>query len=121
MNIPKYLVQVADKSLHGYWTLSVLLCDLTFNKEEVQVFELSGKSLTVCYQLVTIEQLRETAVLSVPKLCEGGNVLVGNYCEESKCQTCCPHDERDHGICLDCEHEEDPGIAIDRAMDSLGE
>lgn len=40
-------------------------------------------------------------------------------CEDPKCQDCCPHDERDHGICLDCEHEEDPGEAIDRAMDSI--
>lgn len=33
------------------------------------------------------------------------------------CQECCPHDERDHFICLDCGHESDPGEAIDRAMD----
>lgn len=38
-------------------------------------------------------------------------------CEDVSCQECCSHDERDHGICLDCEHEEDPGAAIDRAMD----
>lgn len=41
----------------------------------------------------------------------------GDDCGHDKCQTCCAHDERDHGICLDCEHEEDPGRAIDRAMD----
>lgn len=40
-------------------------------------------------------------------------------CEEYDCQQCCPHDERDHGFCLDCGHEEDPGEAIDRAMDAL--
>lgn len=40
-------------------------------------------------------------------------------CADEQCQTCCPHDERDHGICLDCGDEEDPGVAIDRAMDSL--
>ena len=40
-------------------------------------------------------------------------------CNDPNCQTCCPHDERDHGICLDCGHEEDPGEAIDRAMDYL--
>lgn len=38
-------------------------------------------------------------------------------CGVEDCQECCPHDERDHGICLDCAHEEDPGAAIDRAMD----
>lgn len=31
----------------------------------------------------------------------------GFICEEEKCQTCCPHDERDHGICMSCEHEDD--------------
>ena len=52
--------------------------------------------------------------------CEGGNETETGetYCNESDCQSCCPHsDERDHGICIDCGHEEDPGIAIDRAMD----
>lgn len=29
------------------------------------------------------------------------------YCEECKdesddCQECCPHDDHDHGICIDC-------------------
>jgi len=43
----------------------------------------------------------------------------GEACNEEKCQQCCPHDERDHGICMDCEDEEDPGSAIDRAMDSF--
>jgi ribosome-associated translation inhibitor RaiA len=39
--------------------------------------------------------------------------------ELRKQQDECTHDERDHGICLDCGHEEDPGEAIDRAMDRL--
>lgn len=38
-------------------------------------------------------------------------------CGREDCQECCPHDERDHGICLNCAHEEDPGEVIDRAMD----
>lgn len=42
---------------------------------------------------------------------------VGEDCGTERCQECCAHDERDHGICLDCEHEEDAGAAIDRAMD----
>jgi ribosomal protein L32 len=40
-------------------------------------------------------------------------------CELENCPQCCPHSERDHGICLDCGHEEDPGAAIDRAMDLM--
>jgi hypothetical protein len=40
-------------------------------------------------------------------------------CEEQGCQECCQHYDRDHGICMDCEHEEDYGAAIDRAMDAL--
>lgn len=28
------------------------------------------------------------------KKCEG--------CDNTECQDCCPHDEHDHGICLDC-------------------
>lgn len=39
--------------------------------------------------------------------------------ETGPCQACCPHDEYDHDICLDCGFERDPGIAIDRAMDAL--
>jgi hypothetical protein len=42
---------------------------------------------------------------------------LGEDCGESECQICCQHDERDHGICLYCAHEKDPGEAIDRAMD----
>jgi len=45
----------------------------------------------------------------------------GDPCEESDCQECCEHsDSRDHGICIDCGHEEDPGEAIDRAQ-AVGE
>jgi hypothetical protein len=40
---------------------------------------------------------------------------LGEDCGEEKCQKCCRHDERDHGICLDCEHEQDPGELIDAA------
>jgi len=29
----------------------------------------------------------------------------GEPCEGDECQECCPHDERDHGFCLDCGHE----------------
>jgi hypothetical protein len=40
-------------------------------------------------------------------------------CEDQDCQECCPHDDRDHGICLDCEHEEDPGAAADWYRDQM--
>lgn len=40
-------------------------------------------------------------------------------CEEEGCQACCPHDEYDHYICLDCGHEKCPGVDIDAAMDFL--
>lgn len=54
-------------------------------------------------------------------LCEGGNPLDANseYCCEPECQACCPHDEHDHYVCLDCGAELDPGVDIDRAMDSI--
>jgi len=26
-------------------------------------------------------------------------------CEKEKCQQCCTHDDRDHGCCLDCGHD----------------
>lgn len=51
--------------------------------------------------------------------CESGNPALNGICEETGCQSCCCHDERDHGVCLDCGHEEDPGEAIDRAMDYM--
>ena len=55
------------------------------------------------------------------KLCEGGNVIAEctDHCDEPDCQACCEHNERDHGICLDCGHESDGSEDIDRAMDSI--
>ena len=43
----------------------------------------------------------------------------GEDCGQDKCQLCCPHDEYDHWICLDCGHEKDPGEDIDAAMDYI--
>lgn len=40
-------------------------------------------------------------------------------CGNPKCQTCCPHDEFDHGMCLDCGYVRDPGEAIDALRDYL--
>jgi hypothetical protein len=41
---------------------------------------------------------------------------LGQLCDETDCQDCCPHYETDHSMCMDCGKELDPGIAIDRAM-----
>lgn len=41
----------------------------------------------------------------------------GEPCEQDKCQICCPHDEFDHYICLDCGYEKDPGGDIDDAYE----
>lgn len=38
--------------------------------------------------------------MTVPKIKEPGC----GSCEEYGCQECCPHDERDHGFCMDCDH-----------------
>ena len=57
-------------------------------------------------------------------LCDECKTKAGIQCLEccdsgEPCKGCCLHDDRDHGICLDCGHEEDPGAAIDRAMDAF--
>lgn len=33
-----------------------------------------------------------------------------NPCEEHGCKSCCEHDERDHGICMDCEDDANGNI-----------
>jgi hypothetical protein len=40
----------------------------------------------------------------------------------SPCEACCPHDEHDHGICLDCgkdNYEDMAARAYDRYKDSV--
>ena len=32
-----------------------------------------------------------------PPACDGSD-----DCGDTECQECCPHDEHDHGICMDC-------------------
>jgi Fe2+ or Zn2+ uptake regulation protein len=29
----------------------------------------------------------------------------GDSCQDSTCQECCPHDEHDHAICIDCGYD----------------
>lgn len=40
-------------------------------------------------------------------------------CDSSDCQICCPHDERDHGICLYCGDESDMSGEADWAYEQL--
>lgn len=42
-------------------------------------------------------------------------------CDDEACQACCPHDEHDHGICLDCGadgYEDLAAATYDRAKDA---
>lgn len=39
----------------------------------------------------------------------------------NSCQACCPHQEFDHYICLDCEYEKCPGDDIDAAEYQFGD
>lgn len=43
----------------------------------------------------------------------------GDNCQAEGCQDCCPHDEFDHYICLDCGYEKDPGGDIDAAYEFM--
>lgn len=40
-------------------------------------------------------------------------------CDDTECKECCPHDEFEHDMCLDCGYERDPGEAIDWAYDRM--
>ena len=51
--------------------------------------------------------------------CEGDEE---NPCEDEECQTCCTHEETDHGVCMSCGYDcsEDIGArAYDRYKDSM--
>ncbi len=57
---PTYLVQTADKCLHGYNSVGILLCDLARHKgEPVTILKLNDSGWTVRYSPITEEQLRE--------------------------------------------------------------
>lgn len=59
---PNWFIQVTDKSLHGYYTLEVLLMDLALHRhEQVTVFELETRSYTTRYQVTTEAALRKQA------------------------------------------------------------
>jgi|GEM_PF-6792104 len=40
--------------------------------------------------------------------------------QDDECQTCCPHDDRDHGICFQCEHDNNDSL-IDAAEYAIGD
>lgn len=59
MNAPKWFIQTEDGVLHGYFTLSVLVCDLALRPwEKVRIFE-HAEGLTTRYEPVTEGELRE--------------------------------------------------------------
>lgn len=92
---------------------------------EVRLFaELMGvKELprNLFFNYTTQEWIEGPDFPKVTGKCDGGNSTYdgSTICEEEKCQSCCPHDERDHGICLACEDEDDGSGDIDRAHDSM--
>ncbi len=55
--------------------------------------------------------------------CAGGNPAEkpGGPCEMERCQACCPHDEFDHYVCMDCDYEKCPGDDIDAAELQYGD
>ena len=94
---------LTDATGAEYYTSSDVLIDLNYLRSGDKVsFEVNPNiASTLC-----AHQVRLTSECGDP-----------NPCESEDCQKCCSHDERDHGICMDCGDEEDPGEAIDRAMD----
>lgn len=52
---------------------------------------------------------------TIEDTCENGNPAVDGVCEVDDCTACCAHDDRDHGICIQCGHEQCPGELIDAA------
>lgn len=97
------------------------------NKEEkrIQALEAEGMTRSDAQGVYDAEKMRscefecteceDTGVIEVKLIHTKDRVSF----QEAFCPACCEHCERDHGICLDCGEEEDPGSAIDRAMDSL--
>lgn len=57
-DLPKWFVRTEDGSLHGYYTLDVLLCHLTEHRgENFEILELK-KGWSVRYSPITEETLR---------------------------------------------------------------
>lgn len=58
---PRWFIQTEDGALHSYWTLGILLCDLTLHRgEPVRILE-ARRGPLLAYELVTEGELRERA------------------------------------------------------------
>jgi len=58
---PKWFIQTADKSLHGYLTLEILLIDLNRNRyEEITILE-AVRGFTIRYEVTTEAALLKQA------------------------------------------------------------
>jgi hypothetical protein len=42
-------------------------------------------------------------------------------CDEETCQECCPHDDHDHGICLDCGLDRTDDLSADAEYEYEGD
>lgn len=62
MTEPAYLVQTEDKTLHAYWTLEILLIDISLRRNEsVTLYQrVSGRFTQLSYQPTTEAELRAT-------------------------------------------------------------
>lgn len=56
---PKWFVQTDDKTLHGYWTRDILLCDLTLNRGESVLILERVPGIAVRYVPTTEAAIRE--------------------------------------------------------------
>lgn len=59
MEIPKYLVQVDEKTQYAYWDKEILKIDMKHNKEEgkVKIFKKVPNSLVLKYRQISEEEL----------------------------------------------------------------
>lgn len=66
MEIPNYFIQTADKALHAYWRLDILLVDLASNKRigevPMTILKLVRYGGTVGYSPITEEELHKERV-----------------------------------------------------------
>lgn len=57
---PRWLVQDSEGTLHGYWSYSILMCDLRLNRgEQPKLFRLVCAAGTRRYYPTTEQEIRE--------------------------------------------------------------
>jgi hypothetical protein len=44
---------------------------------------------------------------------------LGETCDDDSCQECCPHDERENGYCIGCDHDGNDGSDVDSAYERV--